>query len=95
MSSSSGDDSYSLPCADADADAEAEAGARTGAGPASIHQQMALLEDKLQRTTKFLQEIQALSPVCQEPTEELKEKQVLRTSASHIVYVFAFNLAFS
>ena len=46
-------------------------------GAMSLEEQMDTIDEKLKRTSKFLQEIQALSPVCEEPLhEDIKEKQV-------------------
>ena len=38
--------------------------------------QMDALQDKLKRVTKYLHEIQTLSPACEEAQEEHREKQV-------------------
>lgn len=42
----------------------------------NIEEQMNTLEEKMKRTSKFLQEIQKLSPACEEVQEEMKERQV-------------------
>ena len=46
----------------------------------TLQEQMDTIDEKLKRTSKFLHEIQALSPVCEEPLhEDIKEKQVSKT----------------
>ena len=44
----------------------------------STESQLEALQDKLKRTTKFLHEIQSLSPACEEIQEDMKERQVRR-----------------
>ena len=47
----------------------------------TLEEQMDTVDEKLKRTSKFLHEIQALSPVCEEPLhEDIKEKQVRKTA---------------
>lgn len=43
----------------------------------SVEDQMSALDEKLKRTSKFLHEIQDLSPAVEEPTEQnVRERQV-------------------
>lgn len=65
MSSSEGDERYSSTSSNNDCSLEM-----------SLDEQMTALQEKLQRTTKFIQEIQNLSPACEESNDSAKEKQV-------------------
>ena len=47
-------------------------------------EQLQMLQEKLRRTTKFLHEIQTLSPACEEATDS-KEKQVRKRSHKHFL----------
>ncbi len=42
----------------------------------TIEGQLDTLQEKLKRTTKFLHEIQNITPACEEAKEDIKERQV-------------------